>query len=66
LLKIGTGYCKCPTAISHYTGDIIVLPESWIRDLFNVVYYYERIGGHFAAVEDPIGLAEDIHNIMNL
>ena len=66
IFTIGLAHCKTKTAVTHYSGDIVVLPESWIRDLFNVVYFRSRSGGHFAAMEDPIGLIEDIHNVMNL
>ena len=43
-----------PTGCAIFPGEILKMPESWARNLYNVTHYkrYDR-GGHFAALEEP-------------
>lgn len=43
-----------PTGCAIFPGEIVKMPESWAKNLYNVTHYrrYDR-GGHFAALEEP-------------
>jgi len=44
-----------------FPGEIISLPESWARNLYNITRYttFDR-GGHFAAMEEPDLFVDDV------
>ena len=44
-----------------FPGEILRMPESWARNLYNVTRFsrFDR-GGHFAALEQPDLLIADI------
>ena len=52
---------EAPTGCAVFPGEIITMPESWARNLYNVTRYtrFDR-GGHFAALEEPDLLIDDI------
>jgi pimeloyl-ACP methyl ester carboxylesterase len=52
---------EVPTACAVFPGEILRMPESWARNLYNVTRYtrFDR-GGHFAALEQPDLLIGDI------
>jgi epoxide hydrolase len=53
-----------PVAVTVYPKDIPLLPRSWIADKYRDLIHYavpER-GGHFAALEQPASLVEEIRN----
>jgi pimeloyl-ACP methyl ester carboxylesterase len=50
-----------PVAISHFAKELPQPPRSWAERVYNVVRWTEHsTGGHFAAMEKPEDLAEDI------
>ncbi|KAI8902798.1 epoxide hydrolase [Globomyces pollinis-pini] len=61
VLTLGSAYCTVPTSCSIYPGDVAAVPMSLAQKGFNVVRWNEKnFGGHFAAMEDPEGLVDDI------
>ncbi len=56
-----TERCDTPTGCAIFPGEIVALPESWSRQLYNVTRYtrFDR-GGHFAAMEEPDLLIDDV------
>ncbi|KZO95961.1 epoxide hydrolase [Calocera viscosa TUFC12733] len=49
------------TAISVFRWDMLYTPERWAKRIANVVFYkFHPEGGHFAALEQPEALVEDI------
>jgi pimeloyl-ACP methyl ester carboxylesterase len=60
-VKKWTGSCKVPTALALFPKDISQPPREWAERFFNVQRWSEMPrGGHFAAMEEPELLAEDI------
>jgi len=50
-----------PTAVALFPADLSQPPRSWAERTYNVVRYRRMPrGGHFAPVEEPALLAEDI------
>jgi microsomal epoxide hydrolase len=50
-----------PAAFAVFPHELAVLPRSWCEEVFNVVRWTEMpTGGHFAALEEPGLLVEDI------
>ncbi len=50
-----------PAAISHFAKELPLPPRSWVERVYNVVRWRDYpAGGHFAAMERPVELAEDI------
>jgi pimeloyl-ACP methyl ester carboxylesterase len=50
-----------PVAVAHFPSDVPFPPRSHIEKYLNVVRWTQmRSGGHFAAMEQPENLAEDI------
>ena len=48
-------------SVAHFPNEIPMPPRRYIERGYNVVRWTEmRKGGHFAAVEEPGALAEDI------
>jgi microsomal epoxide hydrolase len=45
---------EAPTGCAIFPSELVKMPESWARGLYNVTHYrrYDR-GGHFAALEEP-------------
>ena len=60
-MKKWTGSAKVPAAFALFPGDIGHPPREWAERFFNVQRWTEMPrGGHFAAMEEPELLADDI------
>jgi pimeloyl-ACP methyl ester carboxylesterase len=60
-VKKWTGSSKVPAAFALFPKDISRPPREWAERFFNVQRWTEMPrGGHFAAIEEPELLAEDI------
>ena len=60
-MKKWTGSSKVPAAFALFPKDISQPPREWAERFFNVQRWTEMAhGGHFAAMEEPELLAEDI------
>jgi pimeloyl-ACP methyl ester carboxylesterase len=60
-MKKWTGSAGIPTAFALFPADISQPPREWAERFFNVQHWTEMPrGGHFAAMEEPELLAEDI------
>ena len=61
-MKKWTGSSKVPAAFAIFPKDINPPPREWAERFFNVQRWTEmpRGGGHFAAMEEPALLAEDL------
>lgn len=50
-----------PVAVSRFARELPQPPRSWVDRVYNVVRWSEHAsGGHFAAMEKPAELVEDI------
>jgi pimeloyl-ACP methyl ester carboxylesterase len=50
-----------PAAIAHFAKELPLPPRSWVERVYNVARWSEYpAGGHFAALERPVDLADDI------
>ncbi len=57
------GYVKVPTGFAVFPAELTRLPRSWADNSFNVTHWTEMPrGGHFAAIEEPGLLVEDIRS----
>ena len=54
-----------PMAGAIFKKDIMIPPKVWAEKIYNVVQWNEYDGGHFAALEKPEVLAEDIINFIS-
>ncbi len=60
-IKNWVGKCKVPTAFALFPKDISSPPREWAARFFDVQCWTEMSrGGHFAAMEEPQLLAEDL------
>jgi pimeloyl-ACP methyl ester carboxylesterase len=52
---------EVPTGCAIFPGEIVKMPESWAKNLYNVTYFsrFDR-GGHFAAMEEPDLFVDDV------
>ena len=50
-----TSEISVPVAITVFPDDFYVSPETWARQAFKSLYYFNEVdrGGHFAAWEQP-------------
>ena len=56
-----TGTTKVPTAFALFPADLTHPPREWAERFFNVQRWTEMPrGGHFAAMEEPVLLADDL------
>jgi microsomal epoxide hydrolase len=54
-------YVAVPTGCALFPAEIAHPPRGWAEKVYNVVHWSEMAaGGHFAAMEEPIALVEDI------
>ena len=52
---------EVPTGSILYPKELVKSPRSWAEAAYNVVHWSEKDkGGHFAAMEEPASLAEDL------
>jgi pimeloyl-ACP methyl ester carboxylesterase len=60
-IKAWTGSSDVPTGFALFPKDILPPPREWAERFFNIQRWTEMPrGGHFAAMEEPQLLAEDI------
>ncbi|KAG1772282.1 Alpha/Beta hydrolase protein [Suillus occidentalis] len=53
-----------PMGASFFPKELIVLPASWLRKVNNVVFEsHHKSGGHFAAIERPEELVQDVRKM---
>jgi microsomal epoxide hydrolase len=56
-----TTYVDVPTGFAAFPRELAVLPRAWAEKSFNVTHWTEMPkGGHFAALEEPELLVDDI------
>jgi pimeloyl-ACP methyl ester carboxylesterase len=56
-------FVRPPCAIAHFPKEILFPPRSWVERGFSVQRWTEMPrGGHFAAMEEPQPLAQDIRS----
>lgn len=54
---------KPATGVSVFPGELPLPPRSWVKNKYNLVYWNEvSKGGHFAAMEQPELLAEELRH----
>lgn len=52
---------QVPTAVANFPKELFRVPKSWAASKFNLKQWSKfTSGGHFAAMEEPEALAEDI------
>lgn len=52
---------QTPTAVAVFPGEIFFSPRKWVEARYNVAQWTEMPrGGHFAAMEEPALLVEDV------
>ena len=50
-----------PTGCAIFPKEILKPPRAWVERLYNVTHWTRfPSGGHFAAMEEPAALVEDI------
>jgi len=57
----GDGRIATPTGYAMFPGELYQPPRVWVEELYNVVHWTApAAGGHFAALEQPALLADDV------
>ncbi len=57
------GRTEVPSGFALFPRELVRLPRSWAEEAFNVVHWTEQPrGGHFAALEEPGLLVDDVRN----
>jgi pimeloyl-ACP methyl ester carboxylesterase len=52
---------EVPTGVAVFPHDLVLPPRSWVERSYRVTSYTTMPrGGHFAALEEPALLAEDL------
>jgi len=52
---------EAPTGIGVFPHEGVMLPRSWAARYYNLKHWTEmKSGGHFAPMEEPAALIEDI------
>ena len=52
---------EAPTGIGVFPGEVVLLPRSWAERYYNLKHWTAmKSGGHFAPMEEPQALVEDI------
>ena len=61
MVKKWIGSSKVPTGLASFPHDLLPPPREWAERFFNIQRWTEMPrGGHFAAMEEPALLAQDI------
>jgi hypothetical protein len=56
-------YVSAPTGVARFPKEPLRFPRSWVERQYNVTHWSVMpCGGHFAAMEQPELLAEDMRN----
>jgi pimeloyl-ACP methyl ester carboxylesterase len=54
---------EVPTAVANFPGELFLPPKVWVERQFNLVRWsHPKRGGHFAALESPDLLVDDIRD----
>jgi pimeloyl-ACP methyl ester carboxylesterase len=54
---------EAPTAVARFPRDVLVMPRRWIERYYNLQRYNEMPrGGHFAPMEEPALLVDDLRS----
>uniref|UniRef100_A0A3P9A0G0 Epoxide hydrolase n=1 Tax=Esox lucius TaxID=8010 RepID=A0A3P9A0G0_ESOLU len=55
-----------PTGLAAFPNEIMHVPQVWARDRYRNLYSYSYMprGGHFAAFEEPLLLADDLRQFV--
>jgi hypothetical protein len=54
-------FVDTPTGIAHFPKELAHPPRAWVENHFNVVHWTDMPqGGHFAAMEEPALLVDDV------
>jgi microsomal epoxide hydrolase len=57
---------EAPTAVAVFPGELVLAPRSWAERVYNVKRWTVMpSGGHFAAMEEPKLLADDIRSFFS-
>lgn len=55
------GYIEVPTGAALFPTEITIPPRRWAETRYNITHWTEMPrGGHFAALEQPDLLVEDV------
>lgn len=58
---------EVPTGIAVFPDENLIMPKAWMEEYYNLVHLtYMKSGGHFAPVEQPEALVEDIRAFFSL
>lgn len=61
MIKKWAGSSKVPTGFASFPGDLLPPPRQWAERFFNLQHWTQMPrGGHFAAMEEPELLVEDL------
>lgn len=67
LRPLTSGYAPCPTGVALFPREILKPPRAWAASAYKLVHWSEMShGGHFAALEQPALLAEDVVKFIDL
>ncbi|KAJ7071931.1 Alpha/Beta hydrolase protein [Mycena amicta] len=62
----GTVDDAAPMVFSHFAYNVGLWPKEWVSKVGNLVdYRVHAAGGHFAGLDNPVGLVEDIRELGN-
>ncbi|HUI48521.1 MAG TPA: epoxide hydrolase [Acidimicrobiia bacterium] len=55
-------YVGVPTGVARYPKEVLRYPRPWVERRYNVTHWVDMPrGGHFAAMEQPVLFADDLH-----
>ena len=55
-----------PIGVANFPMEIMQAPRRWMEDSYNIVHWSDMAeGGHFAAMEEPEALAQDIRQFFH-
>lgn len=58
-------YCKKPIGYSYFPFELAPMPLAWAKTTGNIVWHREhKAGGHFAAIEKPKELFQDLEDFI--
>lgn len=58
-------YCKKPMGYSYFPKEVAPIPKSWVQTTGNLVWHKQhKSGGHFAALELPKELWQDVESFL--
>lgn len=61
------GFIDVPTGIAKFPAEIVSTPRGWAEQSYRLVHWTEMPrGGHFAALEEPAALLEDIRRFFRI